>query len=845
MPTVINGIGTWYYGKRRIHTRKGTCEFCGSLAELTSYDTTLFFVVFFVPVIPLTRKRILEQCAVCQKHRVLSLEKWEEGKANDGVRVLDDLHNNPNDRDAVVRAIGFAQAYQDEPLFNQVVEPLAGEYKHDAAIQAQLGDAYAYFARWREAEEAYRASLAAQDDELVRQAVGWTLLKQGRPEQAEPFLEHIITNRKREAVGVIYFLIKGYQAEGRHEEALAVMDRRDEAFPDLVDDKEYRKQRQTSMRYRGTQKRIRSSFLDEGRRTGYRHGTWTARLPRWIALVLLVAALGAYLGSAVWIGQARKVFLVNGTNRAYTVVVDGTERALPPRSAIPVRVSEGEVTVAFRDAKLGLQPIRAQIETSFWGRPFAGHTFLINPDRAALIAQEDTWYAQAAPPPGKTQFHFGEPVYHFAGLDYEFQEFPQTVQVKANQPVQKTRVALGPPLSSEAKLNLMLGRVKDQEQVEFCKRLLRLDPGEMFFLYWLQGRLAPEPLLDFLKIHLDDRPVLVEWHRVYQSLMEKAHPETDLRPRYRQIMAEAKGSADAVYLLGRVEPDIDEGEKLFRQAASATPPSGYAMYALAYRAMSEGRFADAVGWLDKAWPLFAEKAIVRPVFHDALLANGNLARLLKELQAEAQLPGMMSVAAYGISRVLAIQGDTARAKAAAADALQLFPAQNRAAFQQALDGMLACCTGDVDGFLKSTVGDGGPPSFEPAFLRGQLKEAATLADQPQSDADVHHALLYLAAIRAKTKDLADAQWQALLAGLAKGGRDERLLGDMLAGRKPLTVRSPQRLLIDPRSKRVYLAVLAQRLPDQAKELSALSRKLDFQRDVISLCLRRVTAEKKQ
>ena len=63
MPTVINGIGTWYYGKRRIHSRKGTCESCGRQADLVSFDTTLFVVVVFVPVIPLQRKRILNQCS--------------------------------------------------------------------------------------------------------------------------------------------------------------------------------------------------------------------------------------------------------------------------------------------------------------------------------------------------------------------------------------------------------------------------------------------------------------------------------------------------------------------------------------------------------------------------------------------------------------------------------------------------------------------------------------------------------------------------------------------------------------------------------------------------------------
>ena len=57
MPTVINGIGTWYYGKRRSHTYKGICEFCKREVDLVSYDTTLFFVVIFVPVIPIQQKR--------------------------------------------------------------------------------------------------------------------------------------------------------------------------------------------------------------------------------------------------------------------------------------------------------------------------------------------------------------------------------------------------------------------------------------------------------------------------------------------------------------------------------------------------------------------------------------------------------------------------------------------------------------------------------------------------------------------------------------------------------------------------------------------------------------------
>ena len=83
MPTVINGIGTWYYGKKRIHTIRETCEFCGHPSDLSSYDTSLFFVVFFIPIIPLQRLRVIRSCAACQKHRLISLAKWEQAKSND------------------------------------------------------------------------------------------------------------------------------------------------------------------------------------------------------------------------------------------------------------------------------------------------------------------------------------------------------------------------------------------------------------------------------------------------------------------------------------------------------------------------------------------------------------------------------------------------------------------------------------------------------------------------------------------------------------------------------------------------------------------------------------------
>src|SRR5207302_5384474 len=134
--------------------------------------------------------------------------------------------------------------------------------------------------------------------------------------------------------------------------------------------------------------------------------------------------------------------------------------------------------------------------------------------------------------------------------------------------------------------------------------------------------------------------------------------------------------------------------------------------------------------------------------------------------------------------------------------------------------MLCCCENDLAGFLKAEAAQPGPPTFELVFLRDKLEDAGAHALLADHDADIRHALVYLAATHSGAKDLAATHWQALLAELAKGAREERLLEDLLAGRKTLAQHPAERLLFEPRTKRVFLAVLAERYPEQAKAILA-------------------------
>src|SRR5690242_15484257 len=138
MPTTYNGIGTHYYGRRNLEKRQGPCEQCGRIVELTSYDTRLWFVVVFIPIIPLGRKRVLDQCAVCRRHFVLELQKWETAKQTEISTALEKFRSSGTPESAI-------EAHQALLRFHQSAQAtefrllMRTKFADDANVQAYLG----------------------------------------------------------------------------------------------------------------------------------------------------------------------------------------------------------------------------------------------------------------------------------------------------------------------------------------------------------------------------------------------------------------------------------------------------------------------------------------------------------------------------------------------------------------------------------------------------------------------------------------------------------------------------------------------------------------------------------
>ena len=118
MPSRINGIGTWYYGKENLIAFQGECRHCHQETTLRSYDTTSYVTILYLPILPLGKKRIGRECSICGKHYRISLSKWLKQRDEDYTKMTETYERNPADVEAAKELIATIITYEDVKMFH-------------------------------------------------------------------------------------------------------------------------------------------------------------------------------------------------------------------------------------------------------------------------------------------------------------------------------------------------------------------------------------------------------------------------------------------------------------------------------------------------------------------------------------------------------------------------------------------------------------------------------------------------------------------------------------------------------------------------------------------------------
>ena len=824
MPQTFNGIGTWYYGKKNKHVRDDTCEHCGNYTELTSYDTRNFVVFVYIPIIPLGRFRVVDECGACTKHYAVPLAEWDEQKKDAVGEAVSALERDPWNSENAMELVRTCAGYHDRESLARHESGIDQALSNDASGMAFLGSAYEYFKEPEKAEGAYRKSLTLKDDPGVRHSLGILLINQRRPAEAKEFVWHLLTPSDDDDFTTLYFLVEAYQAQGMHREASKVLDAMSQNVGGLENDEIFQKYRKRVSKRAGSTRPLASPLM-KGKPLGYDNSRTV--LTSAAVIVAVVSVAGFFLFQET---QRLDVYLVNGLDRAYNVRISGETHHLAPLATIEITIPRrAELPAEVSEQEIGWPAtVNLSMTTNFWSSLFERRTYVVNPDRTAVIVWEQTEY-RVNPTDGEnpTRVHLRRGLHSFDNLDYVFEEFPDEITLDSAQSTERRdriwRIFdLEPTDAYSAALELGIRT----DGVAYVIARLRANPADEATLPLAASVVPAKEFAELARPQLDARPLEMEWHRMYQTALEAAGRGGELVNDYRGLLDAEPDNADLQYLLARVTPDPDAAERLMRASAESDPPSAYGVHGLAYQRVIEARFQEALKLARRAQDLEPDNALFSYAENEALLALRRFDALIEETdRALEENPYDGNSVAQAV-RLHVAAGERQRAQEIIDAFVQLRKETEEDAelWRTYLDSLYHLGSGNWKAYQESTSTVEEPRwQYQAAVANGDIVAALDALEATESTA-YDRLIVYITARRAGEPNVAEEELQTAIAALSEGTMDERVLARCLGGDAPRDIML--KLGLQPETKAIALAALTVQSGDA--RLRQLGRKLNYQ-----------------
>ena len=847
MPHTVNGIGTHYYGKSEHEVVVGDCQSCGYHGPVSAYNTRLWFVVFFIPIIPLGRKRILNDCPKCRRHFVASLAKWEAQRQATISGAAEEFRNRPTPEAAITlhnELLGFQQMAQARELRGLV----AAKFPADAKLHEAFGGALAGLGFVDEADEYFTRAHALQPDlPVARGGVARRAIREGRIEDARALLDFMEQPGAGQLhnLGPLEALADAYRAGARPEEALKLYLTLLRELPVLGGNAMFRGKvaaaekalaQKTGAKVPSVLPKKKFSWRDLfGGRSPHEPVSRKKALA-WTGIVILLIA-AVMLGGNEWVRRHRTVFVVNGLAAPVTVEIAGVgSTTVRPGGREMFTVQEGDyharITGAVREE------VDVPVHALDYAARWADHpVWVVNPGGAAILERTVAIYSRKGEP-GSADYTTGETVSRFNNIDRQFEPLPPSLSMKSSE---RSRTLTGLEIfdgPAEALYRHYLNGGKEAEAKRFAMQHLRARPDDdgllNAYLRHLPGGEAVADLEKLLASRLDYRPVAIQWHRTYQSIVENPAREQRLLAEYDAMLKKEPDNAALVYLRGRISPDREEALRSYTRASQLDPKNPFPIYALGYGAFSSGDLEGARPLLEKAARMSPADQTFSSTWRSVRMALGETAEVEKDLRAQLSRQPFAGELLAGLVMHLAGAGRREDAEKEIA-AFEIRAGRGKpgvAEMKKTLENLALYAAGDLPALEKALAGDSRPGS---AFFRyqvlvemGRLDEAVRPpgADSP-ADAPGELALFVASSLAGKAGD-ADAARLRAIAILEKKGADLRRAADLLRGTTPPVKEQLDAVVVSPTEKALLCVALAQRFPAQREELRALARKLNVE-----------------
>ncbi|MDB6056921.1 MAG: cellulose synthase subunit BcsC, partial [Verrucomicrobiales bacterium] len=833
MPFTYNGIGTHYYGKKNLQQRPGVCRQCGRAGNLQSYDTKLWFVVVFIPVIPLGRKHIIDSCPSCRRHYVADAHKWETSKQLETSGAMDKFRTNPTPENAVAahqQLLGFHQIAEAAEFQKKMQE----QFADNAKIHAYIGDALSHLGEVEQARSCYQRAFDLRPD-LPEARVGLARahIRDGKVDDANHLLAFLKTPGAVQLYSLepLEILARAYQNAGKHAEALALFKCLIDGLPSVAQHYGFRKT------VKASEKALKSkpSILPRAKlRQLFRaaNGGQQVQLLRFgVAIALVAVVVGiCFVISNEYIRRHRTVYIVNGLGAPIKGEIVGVGR-FHVRGYSSMVIPEGHYRVHIDEPVK--EDINLTVTAKYSGRWFDHPVWVINPRGAALIAFEVAVYSRGGER-GSFAYRYGNEVEFFADIDFPFTPLPKSMQVSTSNPrLVRTHIEIANTKPANAFYALESDR-KHGEAIRLAQwRLSSADDEEILGAWLVTANTNEIPqIAAYLSKHLTNRPVRIEMHRMYQTISGKTHAE--LRQQYDEMLSVEPQNADLSYLRGRMSDDNSEGRQFFDKALVLDPKHAYAMFAIAYDEACAGHWDIAKTMLDTCIQLQPQNKTFAAQWQVACLATSSFEPLEKRLRAEFSHNRTDASAAWNLCEALIASGRNAEAETVMSSLDQAC----RVRFERpvpeisnAVRYRVLYANGDIASLEKLCARDGSAEGTGAKIWtlveQGHLEDAVkAFSKQDIKDPYFYLTLSLSAALDGNAEQA--SRWRAQALKLL-ASEDNKAAAQLLNNETALTTEAINKLILAPNAKAIVLANLAMLHPEKRAELAEVARKFNIQR----------------
>ncbi|MCP4215375.1 MAG: hypothetical protein GY765_12005 [bacterium] len=854
MPYTYNGIGTIYYGSKNYREYQGACSYCGFNGKMESYETMYFFVVLFIPVIPLGRRQILDNCPSCSHHKAVPLKEWKELEArvlgggeqkqrhpaNQSERPPADQSEREQtdqsqaaDSDTPDGAIAmhanlvtFSKKEEAEALAGQ----MAGKFPSHADLQYYLGSYYRRISRDTEAHKCFeRAMQLDPGNEEYLRPVGIYYLENGNLSRAADLLSFMRNTGPNQNSEVLHTLASQFMERGEHSRAYSYYEVIARDFPSiLTSDKRMRKNIKKLEKQMGGSKSILPA---------HQH----ALLVKGIAAVVLIIAAATFFLD--WtLSKNQTLHLVNQLKAPATVTIPGQKPVtIEAKAMATVSISEGEYDIAVTVKDVIEETYHVEISNKALDRILSNNLFILNVGRGGVFLWEKIVYSERPDPNAQVPYRYyvGQPLIKISKVDYLFKPSPESLRVESGSSVAKYRMDIVKAEPSESGFAAFNEQLPADDVLTYLEAHLRFPPDDENLLRTyadLCGRYAElDRELAFLSKGLTHRPLRIHWHRFYQQLMLFSGKKDQLFTLYDGMLQKEPGNSRLLYLRGRLEATMDQAFLYYDRAIAADENFAFAYNAKAYHLFIRGRFKEA-------FQQSTEASLRDPAFSSAgdmdyqlRFALGHYDALEKELsKALSASPNDWDFYRQ-LLEVKAAKKDTAGMKVVLASFLKAHKKSDPAdqyGFSALAKLMHAYLVKDFSAFATFADAFNSPQTtFEylaqSYLILGQMEKQESLYDAEKCQDGYRCLLCWLGWLEKGNKEKA-APWLARAEEIFPGGsNEEKAVGRLLKEKPSDIIDILSTLRSNPENKRILYVAFSRLYPKQRRKLLKEAKKMNY------------------